>query len=153
MVSCVIHHTNIGYARRLAEEASESVVVAHHLEVLGVSGPAIQTKFTSQVNQVSLGWGINTAVLYPEMCEFCSLLAPRIGINFVDYFYEDGMTYWGVGSPYAMFLLPSPLCINLKTRACLGAFAQMEYLLLLSETDRMYGSFGLSIEVIKMPSR
>ena len=153
MVGCVVHHTNIGYARSVTDEYSDSVVAAHHLEVLGVSGPVLQTKFTSQINQVSFGWGLNTAALYPEMCEVCSLLAPRIGVNFVDYVYENEATSWGAGSPYLMFLVPSSLCINLETKACLGAFAQMEYLVLFSETDRVYGSFGLSIEVLKMPSR
>ena len=153
VAGCVIHHTNIGYATSLTDDAADSVVAAHHLEVLGVSGPAIQTKFSTQVNQVSLGWGLNTAALYPDMCAVCSLLAPRIGVNFIDYSYEDGAIYWGAGSPYAMLLAPTPLCIQLQTKVCLGAFAELEYLVRFSEADRMYGSFGISIETLRMPSK
>ena len=152
LISCVVHHTNIGYVRQLSDQQPEALAIAHHIEVLGISGPSVQTKFTTASNQVSLGWGLNTASLLTDNCPVCELLLPRVGINFIDYSYDNGTVYWGAGSPYTMLIVPTPFCLNFTTKACLGFFAQMEYLIRFKESDRIYGSAGVSFEVLRMPS-
>ena len=149
----MVHHTNIGLAQQLSENESDSVALAHHIEVLGISGPSIQTKFTTASNQVSLGWGLNTSSLLTESCDLCELFLPRIGVNFVDYSYDNGVVYWGAGSPYTMLLIPTPICLNNKTKACLGLFTELEYLIRFKESNRLYGSVGVSFEVLKMPTQ
>ena len=57
---------------------------------MGISGPSIQTKFTTASNQVSFGWGLNTASLLTENEQGIPIVLSNIISSQIDVHKEFG---------------------------------------------------------------
>ena len=152
VAGCIVHHANVGYTTQPGEPDSDALGLGYHLEALGVSGPSFHAKFATASNQISMGWGLNTASMISTECAICDRFLPRLGVNFVDYSYDSGLTTWGGGSPYVILKLPTPLCQRKNSNyQCVDIFTEAEYLVRFSEDNRLFWTAGISFEMLRMP--